>query len=232
MQNKTILIVGASSGIGKSLAESLVRSGANVISASRSNPNIDGLTHHLLDIATDEPDLGFIPEQLDGLVYCPGTINLKPFQRLKMEDFKNDLEINLLGAIKVLQGSFKSLKKAKGSSVVLFSTVASKLGMNFHSSIAMAKAGVEGLGKSLAAEWAMHNIRVNIIAPSLTDTPLAEQLLSSEDRKEATNKRHPIGRYGQSEDISNMAHFLLDDKSGWITGQVMGIDGGMGSLKP
>lgn len=232
MKNKTILIVGASSGIGKSLAESLVKTGANIITASRNNPNIEGVTHHNLDVTEDEPNMDFLPAELDGLVYCPGTINLKPFQRLKLTDFQNDLDINLMGAIKVLQAAFKSLKKAKGSSVVLFSTVASKLGMNFHSSIATAKAAVEGLGKSLAAEWSMHDIRVNIIAPSLTDTPLAENLLSTEDRKEATKKRHPIGRYGQSEDIAQMAEYLLDDKAGWITGQVIGIDGGIGSLKP
>lgn len=232
MQNKTILIVGASSGIGKSLAESLVKTGANIITASRNNPNIEGVTHHHLDVTESEPNLDFLPDQLDGMVYCPGTINLKPFQRLKMTDFQNDLDINLMGAIKVLQAAFKSLKKAKGSSVVLFSTVASKLGMNFHSSIATAKAAVEGLGKSLAAEWSMHDIRVNIIAPSLTDTPLAENLLSTEDRKEATKKRHPIGRYGHTEDIAQMAEYLLDDKAGWITGQVIGIDGGIGSLKP
>lgn len=232
MQNKTILIVGASSGIGKSLAESLVKTGANIITASRNNPNIEGVTHHNFDVTEDEPNMDFLPTELDGLVYCPGTINLKPFQRLKMTDFQNDIDINLMGAIKVLQAAFKSLKKAKGSSVVLFSTVASKLGMNFHSSIATAKAAVEGLGKSLAAEWSMHDIRVNIIAPSLTDTPLAENLLSTEDRKEATKKRHPIGRYGQSEDIAQMAEYLLDDKAGWITGQVIGIDGGIGSLKP
>ena len=232
MNGKKILIIGASSGIGQSIAQMAVAQGAEVISASRNNPNISGVTHYHLDINDQEPDLSFIPEVLDGLVYCPGTINLKPFHRLSLSDFQHDLDINVLGAIKVLQGAYKSLKKADTSSVVLFSTVAAKLGMNFHSSIATAKGAIEGLGKSLAAEWSMHQIRVNILSTSLTETPLAEKLLSSDDRKEASNKRHPIGRFGQPEDLANMSLLLLSDQSSWITGQVIGIDGGVGALKP
>jgi NAD(P)-dependent dehydrogenase (short-subunit alcohol dehydrogenase family) len=232
MKGKTILVIGASSGIGKATAQALIEQGANVISASRSNPEISGLEHHSFDATDKNAELDFIPEQLDGLVYCPGTINLKPFNRISIEDFQSDLDINLLGAIRVLQASFKSLKKSDSASVVLFSTVAAKLGMNFHSSIATAKAAVEGLGKSLAAEWSMHGIRVNMVAPSLTDTPLAEKLLSTDDRKESSNKRHPIGRYGEAKDLSEMVVFLLSEKASWVTGQTIGIDGGVGSLKP
>ncbi len=232
MKRRKVLIIGASSGIGKSIAQMLLDQGAEVISASRNNPSISGVTHHTLDITAQEPDLSFIPEVLDGVVYCPGTINLKPFHRLSADDFQADLNINLLGAIKVLQGAFKSLKKADTSSVVLFSTVAAKLGMNFHSSIATAKGAIEGLGKSLAAEWSMHKIRVNILSPSLTETPLAERLLANDDKKEASNKRHPLGRFGQPEDLAHMALLLLSDQSSWITGQVIGIDGGVGALKP
>lgn len=232
MKGKTILVIGASSGIGKATAQALIDQGANVISASRSNPEISGLEHHSFDATDKNAELDFIPEQLDGLVYCPGTINLKPFNRISIEDFQSDLDINLLGAIRVLQASFKSLKKSDSASVVLFSTVAAKLGMNFHSSIATAKAAVEGLGKSLAAEWSMHGIRVNMVAPSLTDTPLAEKLLSTDDRKESSNKRHPIGRYGEAKDLSEMVVFLLSEKASWVTGQTIGIDGGVGSLKP
>ncbi|PWL32264.1 SDR family oxidoreductase [uncultured Roseivirga sp.] len=232
MKDKTILVIGASSGIGKATAQALIDQGANVISASRSNPEISGLEHHSFDATDKNAELDFIPEQLDGLVYCPGTINLKPFNRISIEDFQSDLDINLLGAIRVLQASFKSLKKSDSASVVLFSTVAAKLGMNFHSSIATAKAAVEGLGKSLAAEWSMHGIRVNMVAPSLTDTPLAEKLLSTDDRKESSNKRHPIGRYGEAKDLSEMVVFLLSEKASWVTGQTIGIDGGVGSLKP
>lgn len=232
MNGKTILIIGASSGIGKSIAESLQSQGATIISASRNNPDLQGVEHHHFDANDSDGSIDFIPEKLDGLVYCPGTINLKPFHRISLEDFQTDLNINLLGAIRILQASFKSLKKADSASVVLFSTVAAKLGMNFHSSIATAKAAVEGLGKSLAAEWSMHGIRVNMIAPSLTNTPLAEKLLATDDRKEASNKRHPIGRYGETKDLSEMAVFLLGENASWITGQTIGIDGGVGSLKP
>jgi NAD(P)-dependent dehydrogenase (short-subunit alcohol dehydrogenase family) len=165
-------------------------------------------------------------------VYCPGTINLKPFHRLTREEFQQDLNINLLGAIDTLQNTFKNLKNAKGASVVLFSTVASALGMNFHASIATAKSAIEGLAKSLAAEWANSFIRVNVIAPSLTDTPLASKLLAGEEKKEAAGKRHPLGRVGTSQDIAEMASFLLSEKASWITGQIIGIDGGMGTLKP
>lgn len=232
MQGKTILIIGASSGIGKQTANQLVAEGTKVISASRTNPEIAGVEHYNWDVTEQNPDFSFIPDQLDGLVYCPGTINLKPFNRISIEDFQTDLNINVLGAVRILQASFKSLKKAESASVVLFSTVAAKLGMNFHSSIALAKAAVEGLGKSLAAEWSTHGIRVNMIAPSLTDTPLAEKLLSTEERKEASNKRHPLGRYGQVKDLSDMVVFLLSDKASWMTGQTIGLDGGVGNLKP
>ncbi|MHA7102640.1 SDR family NAD(P)-dependent oxidoreductase [Roseivirga pacifica] len=227
-----VLVVGASSGIGKAIATGLIESGVDVISASRNRPSINGIVHHTLDVTDPSADLSFIPDVLDGLVYCPGSINLKPFHRLKEEDFQKDLDINVLGAIRVLQAAFKALKKSDGASVVLFSTVAAKLGMNFHASIATSKAALEGLGKSLAAEWSAHNIRVNILAPSLTDTPLASPLLLNEDRREASNKRHPIGRFGKAEDLSNLAQFLLSKESSWITGQVIGVDGGMGSLKP
>ena len=171
MQGKTILIVGASSGIGRSTAEMALSRGANVISASRTNPNLEGIQHYNLDIMSSPIDFGFIPSELHGLVYAPGTINLNPFHRFKEEDFQHDLNINVLGAAKVLQAAFKSLKSARGASVVLYSTVAAKLGMNFHSSIALAKGALEGLGKSLAAEWSTHGIRVNMVAPSLTNTP-------------------------------------------------------------
>ena len=232
MQGKTILIIGASSGIGRATAQLAISKGATVLSASRTNPNLAGVEHFDLDITDTIADLSFMPSELHGLVYAPGTINLKPFHRFKEEDFQHDLNINVLGATRVLQAAFKSLKAAKGASVVLYSTVAAKLGMNFQSSIALAKGAVEGLGKSLAAEWGTHNIRVNMVAPSLTDTPLAGRILSTDDKKEASNKRHPIGRYGESEDLAEMTAFLLSDQSSWVTGQVIGVDGGVGNLKP
>lgn len=229
---KNLLIIGASSGIGAAIAEQALINGYQVISASRNTPSLAGVAHHQIDITSDEIDWSFIPDTLDGLVYAPGTINLKPFHRFKLEDFQNDLEINVLGAVKVLQASFKALKNAESASVVLFSTVAAKLGMNFHASIATSKAAIEGLARTVAAEWSAHQIRVNVLAPSLTDTPLAGRILSSDDKKEASNKRHPIGRYGEAEDLANSALFLLSDQSSWMTGQTIGIDGGVGSLKP
>lgn len=232
LSGKHILIVGGSSGIGKSLAELLITEGANVIIASRSKPDVAGTTYISLDVTQMEQTIEALPEELHGVVYAPGTVNLKPFHRLPLETFQQDLEINVLGAIKVLKASFESLKKAKGASVVLFSTVAAKLGMNFHSSIATSKGAIEGLGKSLAAEWAIHGIRVNILAPSLTDTPLVERIIATPEKQEASNKRHPIGRFGKPEDLAHMARLLLSEEGSWITGQVIGIDGGVSSLKP
>jgi 3-oxoacyl-[acyl-carrier protein] reductase len=234
---KNFLIVGGSSGIGLALATSLKKNGNNVFVASRNNNDSLqslGITHIHWDVkeAIGNQLDEFLPAELHGIAYCPGTINLKPFHRLTRQDFQDDLNINVLGAVDVLQATLKNLKAANGASVVLFSTVASTLGMNFHSSIALAKAALEGLAKSLAAEWAASQIRVNVIAPSLTDTPLAAKLLSSDDKKEAASKRHPTGKIGTADDIASMAEFLLSDKASWITGQTIGIDGGMGTLKP
>lgn len=226
MKDKNIVIIGGNSGIGKSITSKLQSQGANVFSFSRSEEG-DGQ----LDV-TKEVDLsGNLPETIDGLVYCPGTINLKPFHRFSLDDFQSDLEINFLGAVKVLQAAIKGLKKSDSASVVLFSTVAVQVGLGFHASIASAKGAVEGLTRSLAAEWAPNKIRVNAIAPSLTDTPLASQLLGSEDKKEASNKRHPLGRYGKPEDIAAAAIYLLGEDSSWMTGQILHLDGGMSSIK-
>jgi NAD(P)-dependent dehydrogenase (short-subunit alcohol dehydrogenase family) len=165
------------------------------------------------------------------LVYCPGSINLKPFHRFEIEDFRNDYEINVLGAVKVLQACLKPLKKSGSASVVLFSTVAVQVGLGFHASIASAKGAVEGLVKTLAAEWALSGIRVNAVAPSLTDTPLASQLLASDEKKEASKKRHPMGRYGSPDDIAGTVYYLLSEDSTWMTGQILHVDGGLSSVK-
>ncbi|MCC5945616.1 MAG: SDR family oxidoreductase [Bernardetiaceae bacterium] len=232
--NKNILIVGASSGVGYALAQQLEAAGANLFTASRTQPEGIKSTHFNLDVSDEAvaDSLKNLPEVLHGVAYCPGTITLKPFQSLKDEHFMNDMQINTFGAVRVLKAAYKSLRKAKGASVVLFTTVASTVGMNFHASIATAKAALEGLGKSLAVEWASAEIRVNMIAPSLTDTPLAQNLLSSEDKREASAKRHPLARVGKPEDIAQAAAFLLSDQSSWITGQTIGVDGGMSTLRP
>ncbi|MCC5920358.1 MAG: SDR family oxidoreductase [Cyclobacteriaceae bacterium] len=232
-ENKNIVIIGGSTGVGSSLIKQLGKEGANLHVYGRTESDEmkeAGANYNSFDVLKDE--LNNLPEEIHGLVYLPGSINLKPFNRLKDKDFSNDFEINVLGAVKVLQACHDGLKKAKGSSVVLYSTVAVGTGMNFHASIAAAKGALEGLGRSLAAEWASTQIRVNLIAPSLTDTPLAKKLLSSEDKKEASDKRHPIGRVGEASDIASISAFLLSSQSSWITGQVIGVDGGMGNLKP
>jgi NAD(P)-dependent dehydrogenase (short-subunit alcohol dehydrogenase family) len=226
MNDKKIVIIGGNSGVGASLKKMLQESGAEVITYSKSQEE----DHHL-DVTDDFEEIKNLPECLDGLVYCPGTINLKPFHRFQVEDFQNDFEINVLGAIKVLKACLKSLKKAGSASVVLFSTVAVQTGLGFHSSIASAKGAVEGLSRSLAAEWVASGIRVNVVAPSLTDTPLASSLLSSDDKKEGAKKRHPLSRYGTPEDIASAAFYLLSEKSSWMTGQVLKVDGGLSTLR-
>ena len=228
---KNILVVGASSGIGKSVAELSLLKSANVFVAGRNDPKLPGANYISLDVNQMSTELDELPEVLHGVVYAPGSINLKPFHRIKLEDFQADMNINLFGAIKVLQACMGRLKKAEGASVILYSTVAVNIGMNFHSSIAAAKGAVEGLAKSLAAEWAGMNIRVNVLAPSLTDTPLAERLLATDEKKEASNKRHPIGRYGQPADLGHLTTLLLSDEGSWITGQIIGVDGGMSTLR-
>jgi 3-oxoacyl-[acyl-carrier protein] reductase len=231
---KNILVVGGSSGIGLSLVMLLAANGATVYNVSRT-ATADwptGVKHLPLDVLGDVSTIaGFLPEQLHGLVYSVGSINLKPFNRLTEDDFLNDYRVNVLGAVKIIQHALKSLKAAQQASIVLISSVAARAGMSFHGSIAAAKGAVEGLALSLAAELAPNHIRVNVIAPSLTDTPLAQNLLSTPERKEASNKRHPLGKYGSPGDISSAIAFLLADETNWMTGQVIGIDGGLGKLK-
>ena len=232
MQNKNVLIVGASSGIGKNLAERLVAQGVNVYAASRHRGDTPSVSYLHFDVqSNDFQCFSGLPDTLDGVAYCPGSINLKPFHRLALDDFRQDFQINVLGAIGVLQAVLPKLKRVESASVVLFSTVAVQTGLGFHTSVAAAKGAVEGLTRSLAAEWAAQKIRVNAIAPSLTDTPLAKNLLSTDEKKEASNRRHPIGRYGTVDDVAAVAAFLLGDESSWITGQIWGVDGGMGTLK-
>ena len=227
------LVVGGSSGIGLELVKSLLNDGHTVYSASRQMRELPAEAKFIeLDILGDVSILKTeVPEELHGIAYCPGTINLKPFGRLTEDDFLNDYKINVLGAIKVLQQVIPKLKNLPTSSVVLFSTVAANTGMGFHASVSSSKSALQGLAVSLAAEFAASKIRVNVIAPSLTDTPLASALLSNPERKEASDKRHPLGRIGSPTEIADAAAFLLSDKSAWITGQVLGIDGGMSTLR-
>lgn len=234
LSGKNILVVGGSSGIGLSLIDLLDKGGAAVYNVSRSiSKQWPAGVHHLpFDISADISSLGpLLPETLHGLVYSVGSINLKPINRISEDDLIQDYLINVVGAVKIIQQSLKSLKNAGGSSVVLIGSVAAKTGMGFHASIAAAKGGLQGLALSLAAELASQNIRVNVISPSLTDTPLAQHLLSTPEKRESSAKRHPLGRIGVPGDIAAGIVFLLSDNSAWMTGQIIGLDGGIGSLK-
>jgi NAD(P)-dependent dehydrogenase (short-subunit alcohol dehydrogenase family) len=228
------LIVGGSSGIGLEIVNDLYQKNHEIYVASRTTDALSNMSrvHHLtLDVREPVANLEDLPDVLHGLVYCPGTIRLKPFQRLTTEDFLEDLQVNFLGAVQVIQACLKNLKKSStGASILLFSTVAVKTGMPFHASTASAKAAVEGLTRSLAAEFAPR-IRVNAIAPSLTDTRLAENLLSSEERRRGSAERHPLKRIGTPQDIARLAAHLLCDEGSWITGQVFHVDGGMSSVR-
>lgn len=227
------LVVGGSSGIGLALVNKLVAEGHQVFSASRQKGDLpENVTHITLDVLSDISSLkDVLPDTLDGLAYCPGTINLKPFGRLTEEDFLLDYRVNVLGAVKIIQLLINKMKAAGNASIVLFSTVAAQTGMGFHASIAASKGAVEGLTVSLAAEFALSKVRVNAIAPSLTETPLAQNLISTPERKEASNKRHPLGRIGTAEELADAAEFLLSSKSAWMTGQILHIDGGMSSIR-
>lgn len=228
---KNYLIVGASSGIGQALAQQLAQEGHKVYGTYQSNVTASSgnISYFPLDVTTDM-DLSFVPDQLDGLVYCPGSINLMPFKRIKPAAFQEDYALQVLGAIKVIQQVLPALKKSPDASLVLFSTVAVQSGFNFHTQVAVSKGAIEGLTKSLAAEFAP-TIRVNAIAPSLTDTPLAAKLLNSDQKKEANAQRHPLKRIGSASDIANTAAFLLSEKASWITGQIVHVDGGMSAIK-
>ena len=225
---RKIIIIGGSKGIGKAITESLL-SNHQVINVSRSPPDFqhENLSHHTCDILSD--DLPSI-EIADGLIYCPGSINLKPFNRLSVEDFRTDFEINVIGAIKTIQAYIKALSQSDSASIVLFSTVATKLGMPFHASVATAKSAVEGLTKSVAADLAP-KIRVNAIAPTITDTDLAAKFLRNERMIESTIQRHPLKKYLQPTEVAAMANYLLSDVSKSISGQIFNLDCGIVSLK-
>ena len=228
---KNYLVIGGSSGIGKEISELL--SNENIVfSTSRNeiNESNENIRHIKYDVLEDELDPELLPDQIDGFVYCPGTINLRPFRSLKLETFRSDLELNLIGAIKTLQIILTRLQQSPSSSIIFYSTVAVKTGMPFHSSVSSSKSALEGLTKSLAAEFAP-KIRVNCIAPSIVNTPLANKFLNTEDKIEKAAARHPLKMIGTAKEIAQLTQYLLDEKSKWITGQIINIDGGISSVK-
>lgn len=230
---KKIVIVGASSGIGQSLAKQQAKEGNQVYGTyykSDTSSSQDTITLHYLNVLDEQPDVSFAPDIIDGLVYCPGSITLKPFARLKPEDFITDYQLQLVGAVKVIQALLPKLKNADYPAIVLFSTLAVQTGLSFHSLVSSSKGAIEGLTKALAAEFAP-KIRVNCIAPSITNTPLAAGLLGTEEKKLSNAQRHPLKKIGEPEDLANLASFLLSEKSGWITGQIIHADGGMSTLR-
>ena len=227
---KNILLIGGSYGIGAAIATQL-KDTHKVYIASRTQENMPhGVTHLDFDVLSDDVTNLELPDQIDGLVYCPGSINLKPFKRIKPQTFQEDLEVNFLSLVKVVQGLLPKLSASHQASLVFFSTVAVKVGMPFHTSVSASKGAIEGFAKALAAEYAP-KMRVNVIAPSLTDTPLAGRLLSSEDKKQRMGEMHPLKRIGTSLDIANTSCFLLSEQSSWMTGQILGVDGGKSTLQ-
>lgn len=226
---KRLIVIGGSKGIGNAIVTSLLTSYDEVVSISRTAPDEShpNLKHYSCDILNDAlPDI----ETADGLVYCPGSINLKPINRLSIDDFKNDFEINVIGAVKAIQEYLPALKNGNKSSIVLFSSVAAKLGMPFHASVAASKSAIEGLTKSLGAELAP-TIRVNAIAPTVTDTELASKLLRNERMIDNMKERHPLKKYLQPEEVADMAGFLLSQKAASLSGQTFEMDCGIVSFK-
>ncbi|MFN0276664.1 MAG: SDR family NAD(P)-dependent oxidoreductase [Chitinophagales bacterium] len=227
------LVIGASSGIGLEVALQLAESGKHVTATFHKHEPADTnsqIRFHHLNVLEDTLASDFLPDELAGLVYCPGSINLRPFERIKPVDFEEDYKLQVIGAIRIIQMVLPRLKKVENAAIVLFSTIAVQTGLPFHTQVAASKGAIEGLTKALAAEFAP-KIRVNCIAPSLTNTPLAATLLNTEQKMEANAQRHPLKRIGTTKDIANMATFLLSEKASWITGQILHVDGGISTLK-
>ncbi len=229
MEGMRYFLVGGSTGIGRALVDILLDQGHEVIVFSRERRDLPGkVTHYAGDILKDA--LPSLTGPMHGVVYLPGSIQLKPFHLLSESQFRAEWELNFLGAAKTLQAVYSLLRQGEGASVVLMSTVAVQTGMPFHASIAAAKGAIEGLTRTLAAEWAP-TIRVNAVAPSLTHTPLAEKLLNTPEKQSQAAQRHPLKRIGNPTDIAHLIAFLLSPQSSWITGEIFHIDGGMHSLK-
>jgi NAD(P)-dependent dehydrogenase (short-subunit alcohol dehydrogenase family) len=228
---KNYLVIGGSSGIGKRLVEILIEKGHRVYASYNSTQfenNSEAVTYFKYNVLTDELPIELLPKEINGLVYCPGSIDLKPFRKLTTDDVHKDIDLQVNGAIKIIQSTYKALRQAKAS-IVLYSTVAVQKGFSFHSQVAISKGAIEGLTRSLAAEFSPQ-IRVNAVAPSITETPLASKLLNTDEKKARNMENHPLKRIGTPHDIASATVFLLSDDSNWMTGQILHVDGGKSSI--
>ena len=226
------LIIGGSSGIGKALVQNMAGQGHFIYSTYNStSPEISANVHYQkFDVLEDTLNLDELPEQLDGLAYCPGRINLKPFKRFTEDDFIEDYKVQVVGAAKTIQTVMSRLKSTENASVVFFSTVAVQNGYNYHSLVSSSKGAIEGLTRALSAELAP-KIRVNAVAPSLTDTPLAGKFLNTPQKMEMQTEKNPLKKVGSSEDVAKAAAYLLTSQSSWVTGQIIHMDGGSSIIK-
>lgn len=227
---KNILIIGGSSGVGDSITKKLSKK-HNIISTYKNNfkENRDNIEYKKYDVVENTPDELEIETPLNSIIYCPGTINLKPFHRYSEQELLNDFRINVTGFIKLFSFFKKNLLNSENASVILFSSVAAQKGISFHTQVACSKGAIEALTRTLAAELAPR-IRVNAIAPSLLDTPLSEKFLNTEKKIETNKERHPLKEIGDPNDVAELAEFLINDHARWITGQVINIDGGLSTL--
>ena len=229
---KNYIVIGGSSGIGKAVVDILENEGDTVYSTYNQNQTSDRPHVHFqkYDVMNDTLNLESFPDEIHGLVYCPGSINLKPFHRFMEDDFIEDFKLQVLGATKIIQQLLPRMKKSGNASIVLFSTIAVQNGFTFHSQVAMSKGAIEGLTRSLAAEFSP-TIRVNAIAPSLTQTNLSSKLLSSDEKIAAQADKNPLKKVGSPKDIAEAVVYLLTDKSSWVTGQILPVDGGFSVIK-
>ena len=225
---KNIVVIGGTKGIGKAIVSEVVDNN-NVVCLSRNQTDFshDNYTFHNFDALVDDyPDF----ESVDCLIYCPGSINLKPISTLSLDDFRNDFELNVIGAVRAIKKYLNLLKKSGSASILLFSTVATKLGMPYHASVSVAKSGIDGLVKTLGSELAP-KVRINAIAPTITNTDLASKILRNDKVIENMVERHPLKKILSSNEVAKMASFLISEDASSISGQIFNMDAGIVSFK-